>query len=177
MASFWQATATGVTLRLRVTPNAGRDAIDGVETRADGEPVLRLRVRAVPDKGRANAAVIALLAAALAAPKSRVTVLAGATARLKTVAVVGDAAELTERLRALVNKRVQRRARIVGAAIRAAHMLSIGMAGIIDQTPLSYENGTLVLTIPPAMRRSTAKGFGGVSRLWLISLAKSPKSE
>jgi exopolyphosphatase/guanosine-5'-triphosphate,3'-diphosphate pyrophosphatase len=57
---------------------------------------------------------------------------------------------LSERLRSLVNKRVQRRARIVGAAVRAAHMLSIGMAGVIDQTPLSYENGLLVLSIPPA---------------------------
>src|SRR6185312_4781023 len=59
-----------------------------------------------------------------------------------------NAEQLSERLRSLVNKRVQRRARIVGAAIRAAHMLSIGMAGIIDQTPLSYENGKLVLTLP-----------------------------
>lgn len=58
--------------------------------------------------------------------------------------------QLSERLRSLVSKRVQRRARIVGAAIRAAHMLSIGMAGIIDQTPLTYENGLLVLTIPRA---------------------------
>ncbi len=59
-------------------------------------------------------------------------------------------AGLSERLRSLVSKRVQRRARIVGAAIRVAHMLSIGMAGVIDQTPLSYEDGTLVLSIPPA---------------------------
>jgi exopolyphosphatase / guanosine-5'-triphosphate,3'-diphosphate pyrophosphatase len=29
-------------------------------------------------------------------------------------------------------------------------MLSIGMAGVIDQTPLSFENGALVLTLPPA---------------------------
>ena len=100
-ANFWQATATGVTLRLRVTPNAGRDAIDGVETRADGEAVLRLRVRAVAEKGRANATVLALLAKALGVPKSRVTLLAGATARLKTVAVAGDPAELAERLRRL----------------------------------------------------------------------------
>jgi uncharacterized protein YggU (UPF0235/DUF167 family) len=41
--------------------------------------VLRLRVHAAPDKGRANAAVVALLAAALAVPKSRLTLLAGAT--------------------------------------------------------------------------------------------------
>jgi uncharacterized protein YggU (UPF0235/DUF167 family) len=98
---FWQATATGATLKLRVTPNAGRDAIDGVETRADGETALRLRVRAVADKGRANAAVLALLAKALGVPKSRLTLLAGATARLKIVAIAGDPAELAERLRAL----------------------------------------------------------------------------
>ena len=99
--SFCQATATGVTLNLRVTPNAGRDAIDGVETRADGEMVLRVRVRAVPDRGRANAAVLALLAEALGVPKSRVTLLAGATARRKTVAVTGDPLDLAERLRRL----------------------------------------------------------------------------
>jgi uncharacterized protein YggU (UPF0235/DUF167 family) len=98
---FWQATATGVTLRLRVTPHAGRDAIDGIERRADGETVLRLRVRAVPDKGRANAAVVALLAEALAVPKSRLTLLAGAAARLKTVAVAGDPADLAARLGSL----------------------------------------------------------------------------
>ncbi|MBS0233312.1 MAG: Ppx/GppA family phosphatase [Proteobacteria bacterium] len=61
-----------------------------------------------------------------------------------------NGAQLSDRLRSLVSKRVQRRARIVGAAIRAAHMLSIGMAGVIDQTPLSYEDGALILTLPPA---------------------------
>jgi exopolyphosphatase / guanosine-5'-triphosphate,3'-diphosphate pyrophosphatase len=58
----------------------------------------------------------------------------------------GDA--LSERLKAAVSKRVHRRARIVGAAIRAAHMLSIGVAGVIDEVPLSYEAGKLVLTLP-----------------------------
>ncbi len=55
---------------------------------------------------------------------------------------------LSERLRSLVSRRVQRRARIVGAAIRAAHMLSIGMAGVIDETTLSYQDGRLVWSIP-----------------------------
>jgi exopolyphosphatase/guanosine-5'-triphosphate,3'-diphosphate pyrophosphatase len=66
--------------------------------------------------------------------------------RHETSEVNGD--QLSERLRSLVSKRVQRRARIVGAAVRTAHMLSIGMAGIVDQTPLSYENGRIILTIP-----------------------------
>jgi len=57
---------------------------------------------------------------------------------------------LSERLKAIVSKKVYRRARIIGAAIRAAHMLSIGRPGIIDETPLSYERNKLVLTVPKA---------------------------
>lgn len=58
--------------------------------------------------------------------------------------------DLTTRLKAVVSKRAQKRARIVGAAVRAAHMLSIGMPGVIDETKLSYEGNKLVLTLPRA---------------------------
>lgn len=58
--------------------------------------------------------------------------------------------DLSARLRLVVSKRAQKRARIIGAAIRAAHMLSIGMAGVIDETKLSYQGNKLVLTIPKA---------------------------
>ena len=78
------------TIRLRVTPNAGRDAFEGFETLADGTEVLRIRVAAVPDKGKANAAVIALLAKTLRLPKSSITLLSGETARLKTVRIDAD---------------------------------------------------------------------------------------
>lgn len=57
---------------------------------------------------------------------------------------------LSARLRAIAAKRALKRARIVAAAIRAAHMLSIGMPGIIDETRLDYEKGRLVLSIPRA---------------------------
>ncbi len=56
--------------------------------------------------------------------------------------------ELSERLKSLVSKRWQKRARVVGAAIRVAHMLSIGVAGVIDETPLRYEEDMLVLRLP-----------------------------
>ena len=85
-------------LHLRVTPNAGADRLEGVETRDDGTSVLRLRVAAVADKGKANAAVIALLARALGVPKSAIAVTAGETARLKTVAISGDGLALAARL-------------------------------------------------------------------------------
>ena len=75
---------------MRVTPNAGRDVIEGFERLSDGTEVLRLRVAAVPDRGKANAAVVALLAKALQVPKSAITVVSGETARLKTVEIVGD---------------------------------------------------------------------------------------
>ena len=88
-------------LSLRVTPNAGRDIIDGVETRDDGSTVLRLRVAAVPDKGKANAAVIVLLAKTLGIPKSSVTLVNGETARFKTVLITDGSDVMLERLAAL----------------------------------------------------------------------------
>ncbi|MEQ1616553.1 MAG: exopolyphosphatase, partial [Hyphomicrobiaceae bacterium] len=60
------------------------------------------------------------------------------------------AEELSTRLKKAIDKRLLKRARIVGAAVRAAHMISIGMPGIIDETQLFYEKGKLVLVIPPA---------------------------
>ena len=60
--------------------------------------------------------------------------------------------DLSERLMAIVPKRTLRRARILGAAIRAAHMLSIGRPGIIDETPVAYEGDRLVLTLPRTYR-------------------------
>lgn len=57
--------------------------------------------------------------------------------------------DLSERLKDLVSKRAQKRARIIGSAIRAAHMLSIGMSGVIDETPVSHDRGKLVLKLPP----------------------------
>lgn len=56
--------------------------------------------------------------------------------------------DFSGRLRLVVSKRAQKRARIIGLAIRAAHMLSIGMPGVIDETRLFYEGQKLVLTIP-----------------------------
>lgn len=101
-SSFFRLTPEGFLLSLRVTPNAGRDAIDGVETRDDGATVLRLRVAAVPDKGKANAAVIALLAKSLGVPKSSMILVSGETARLKTVRVNSPTEAVLTKLAAMV---------------------------------------------------------------------------
>ena len=94
----YRRDADGLLLTLRVTPNAGADRIEGTEQRDDGSAVLRVRVTAVPDKGKANAAVIALLAKALGIPKSSIALVSGETARLKTVRLNGDPTTLTAAL-------------------------------------------------------------------------------
>lgn len=84
---------------MRLTPRGGRDAVDGWDTDAAGREHLKVRVRAAPVGGEANAALEALLAAALGLPKSAVAVAKGTTARLKQVAIEGlDAAEVRARL-------------------------------------------------------------------------------
>jgi len=70
--------------------------------RDDGSAVLRLRVTAAPDKGRANDAVIALLSAALGLPKRDFTLISGATARSKTVRLTGDPEALAAALSPLL---------------------------------------------------------------------------
>jgi len=101
VALAWRFSAQGVSIALRVTPRGGQDAIDGIETLANGRSVVKVRVRAVAEGGEANRAVTELLAKALRVPKSRVRVLLGATSRLKQVAVDGDPAQLGAALEAL----------------------------------------------------------------------------
>lgn len=85
-------------MRVRATPRADRDAVDGVEALSDGSAVLRVRVRAAPDKGAANEAVRAALAVASGRPRSAVALQAGATSRIKVFAIDGDPAAIAARL-------------------------------------------------------------------------------
>jgi len=94
----WRSTLDGVVVACRLTPKGGRDAIDGAATLADGTRVLLVRVRAVPEDGKANAALLRLIAAKAGAPPSRARLIAGAKSRLKQVAIEGDPAALIARL-------------------------------------------------------------------------------
>ena len=88
-----QATKSAVVLKVRLTPKSSRDAIEGLDS-FGGETVLKARVRALPEQGRANAALVKLIAAWLELPASRVSVAQGTKSRLKQVAIEGDASEL-----------------------------------------------------------------------------------
>lgn len=97
----WRVAPDGLVVAVRLTPKGGRDAVDGVEMLADRTVVLRARVRAAPHEGAANDALRALLAKTLAVAPSRVRLLAGATARIKTIGIGGDGAALAAKLETL----------------------------------------------------------------------------
>lgn len=103
MAAPYRIRGDGIDVFVRLTPKSASDALEGPAEAADGSVHLRARVRAVPEKGAANAALSKLLASALGVPASTVSVVAGGTSRLKTVRVAGEPAALAaaiERLRA-----------------------------------------------------------------------------
>ena len=89
-----------VRLTVRLTPNSGRDAVDGLEAAADGEEHLKVRVSAVPEKGKANKALILLVAGSLRIPKSSVSLVSGETARKKILRIDGDPEDLARKLEA-----------------------------------------------------------------------------
>jgi uncharacterized protein YggU (UPF0235/DUF167 family) len=99
-----QQLASGIRFAVRVTPRGGRDAIEGWQQDASGQRYLKLRVRAAPEDGKANAAVEALLAKALKLPRKRLRISAGGQSRMKMIQVDGPAAELAARLGALGDK-------------------------------------------------------------------------
>ena len=96
----WSVTPDGLAIAIRLTPRSGRDSLDGIETLADGRQVLKARVRAAPSEGEANAGLIALLARELQVSRSQISLVAGASARLKRIIVRGDAEGLAAQLRA-----------------------------------------------------------------------------
>ena len=94
----WRPVDGGLSVELQVTPGAKADRVEGVEVQADGTPVLRVRIKAPPADGKANQALVKLLAKRWGLAKSDVTLAAGATARRKRLVLAGDAEALAERL-------------------------------------------------------------------------------
>jgi uncharacterized protein YggU (UPF0235/DUF167 family) len=86
----WTAAPGALLLDVRLTPKGGRDALDGIAPLADGRTVLKARVRAAPHEGAANAALTRLIATAAGVAASKVTIVGGATARVKRLRVAGD---------------------------------------------------------------------------------------
>ncbi|HZP21575.1 MAG TPA: DUF167 family protein [Bauldia sp.] len=79
-----------IVLNVRLTPRAAEDSIGGVMLRDDGREFVQIHVRARPENGEANDALVRLLARTFRVPRTRVELVSGATARLKQVRVAGE---------------------------------------------------------------------------------------
>lgn len=91
-------------LAVRLTPKGGRDAIDGVAQLADGRCVLKVRVAAAPSESEANTALLRLIAKTVGVPPRDVTLAAGATSRVKQLAVSGHGPALMAALEKIAAK-------------------------------------------------------------------------
>ena len=88
----------GVLVRVMGAPKASRNQIDGVVASTQGSAV-KVRVTAAPENGKANQAILKLLAKAWHVPVSHLSVASGQTDRHKTVLVAGNAAAQIDHLR------------------------------------------------------------------------------
>lgn len=81
---FLRETREGVLLAVRVQPRASRDEIAGVHGDA-----LKIRLKAPPVEGEANAALLRFLSKRLKAPLSALAIRSGVSSRRKTVLIQG----------------------------------------------------------------------------------------
>jgi hypothetical protein len=93
----WSIQRGHIRLRVRLTPGSSRDGIGQVLATADG-PALSARVRAIPEDGKANAALEHLVARWLDVPRSAVSVASGPRSRVKSLIIAGDTEILSARL-------------------------------------------------------------------------------
>ncbi|MGH6763407.1 MAG: DUF167 family protein [Phyllobacterium sp.] len=101
--SFFRKETDKVILFVRLTPKAAKDAVEGIGVADDGRFHLKVRVRAVPEDGKANAALVKLLARPLGVAARDISITGGATSRLKQIALHGDPDAIAAGLDALGN--------------------------------------------------------------------------
>ncbi len=83
---------------MRLQPGARANGVGGVVQLAGDAVALKARVTAAPEGGKANAALIALLAKAWCVPKGSIEITGGRSDRNKVLHVAGDPADLKARL-------------------------------------------------------------------------------
>ena len=77
-------------ITVHLTPNARQNAVLGWGKDADGRRVLKVQVTAIPEKGKANQALVKLLSKAWKIPKSSIEIMQGETSRVKVLQISAE---------------------------------------------------------------------------------------
>lgn len=101
--TVWRVDGDDLLVNIRLTPGAAHDAIGGSWTDDKGKFWLTARVRAVPERGKANMALIALLANRLDWPRRMISLESGDISRLKRLRI-GGAAQAADRVSAVIRE-------------------------------------------------------------------------
>lgn len=91
--------AEGVRVRLRLTPKAKANRVTGLQLDAEGRAWVKAQVTTVPEGGKANEALIKMLAKEWRVAKSDVRLIQGATDRNKTLLVSGEPDDILNTLK------------------------------------------------------------------------------
>lgn len=89
--SFWRLDGDDLMLAIRLTPRSAKEGVGGLWRDGSGAVWLQAQVRAVPEKGKANEALIRLLAKRLHVPAKDIVVDSGGGSRLKRLRLIGRA--------------------------------------------------------------------------------------
>jgi len=95
---FFDPARDGIFIRVRLTPKASANRVDGISADADGKGTLKVRVTAIPEAGKANKALIRLLSKEWKMAKTELSLHRGETDRNKIFFVAGDTDALGKRL-------------------------------------------------------------------------------
>jgi uncharacterized protein (TIGR00251 family) len=96
--NFFSHLPEGVYLAIKVAPQSSRNQIEGVVMDAMGSHALKVRITAVPEDGKANKMMLTYLAKTLKIPASSIAIIAGETARHKTLFIAEPPEDLVKKI-------------------------------------------------------------------------------
>ncbi len=99
MSSPLTKTDKGIILNVRLAPKSSKNSINKIEEDADGNGVIKISVTTVPEKGKANKALIDLLSKELKIPKKSFSIISGETDKNKKILIDSDINYLEEKLK------------------------------------------------------------------------------
>lgn len=100
----YSVNKAGLRLRVRLTPRASRDGVDGLVQDSQGQTLLQVRLKAPPVEGAANKALVNFLASELKLRKGDIEIVAGAKSRVKMVQLSGESSTLEARLNKILQE-------------------------------------------------------------------------
>lgn len=74
-------------LRIKVIPKSPKNEVTEIMEDSEGEQIIKIRIKAVPEKGKANAELIKFLSKELLVPKENISIISGKSEHTKLIKI------------------------------------------------------------------------------------------